>query len=119
MDLEAWCLWYKRRGAGRLRRLLMRQWDPIGVMGEPHARDEYDSYLGLVAERLRRGSSADEVAHLLQSIRCEWMGLPTYYEKDLRVANALRAWYAAETREYEQHVFLRSRGATGPGRGTA
>lgn len=49
MDLEAWCLWYKRRGAGRLRRLLMRQWDPIAVAGEPHARDEYDSYLGMVA----------------------------------------------------------------------
>lgn len=79
-----------------MRRLLMRQWDPIGVAGEPHARDEYDSYLGLIAERLRRGSSADEVAHLLQSIRCERMGLRAYYEADLRVANAIRDWYAAE-----------------------
>jgi hypothetical protein len=33
------------------------------------------------------------------------MGLRTFYEKDLRVANALRAWYAAETREYEQQSF--------------
>jgi hypothetical protein len=96
VDLETWCLWYKRRGAGRLRRLLMRQWDPIGVAGEPHARDEYDSYLGPVAERLRRGSSADEIALLLQSIRCDQMGLGAYYGDDLRVANALRTWYAAE-----------------------
>jgi hypothetical protein len=74
----------------------MRQWDPIAVAGEPHARDEYDSYLGMVAERLRRGLSADEVAHLLQSIRCEQMGLSAYYGADLRVANAIRTWYAAE-----------------------
>ena len=96
MDLETWCFWYERRGAGRLRRLLMRQWDPIGVAGEPHAREEYDSYLGPVAERLRRGSSADEIALLLQSIRCDQMGLGADNLNVLRVANALRTWYAAE-----------------------
>jgi hypothetical protein len=74
----------------------MRRWDPIGVRGESHARDEYDSYLGLVAERLRRGSAVDDVADLLQSIRCESMGLRPYYEADVRVAEALKAWYAAE-----------------------
>jgi hypothetical protein len=74
----------------------MRHWDPIGVAGEPHARDEYDSYLGLVAERLRRGPSVTDVAGLLQSVRCERMGLRPHYEADVRVADVLRAWYAAE-----------------------
>jgi hypothetical protein len=109
VDLEAWCLWYKQRGAGRLRRLLMRHWDPIGVAGEPNARDEYDSYLGLVAERLRRGSSADEVARLLQSIRRHEMGLRASYAADLRVANALQAWYAAEMARLRAAVSPRSK----------
>jgi hypothetical protein len=74
----------------------MRHWDPIGIAGEPHARDEYDSYPGLVAERLRRGPSVTDVAGLLQSVRCERMGLRPHYEADVRVADVLRAWYAAE-----------------------
>jgi hypothetical protein len=49
MDYQEWSDWYKRRGAGRLRRLLMREWDPIGVNGIPSARDEYDDYLRLIA----------------------------------------------------------------------
>lgn len=96
MDLETWCLWYKRRGAGRLRHLLMRQWDPIGVAGIPPARDEYDSYVGLVADRLRTGASVEVIAALLESIRCDQMGLPARHARDVQVADALRTWYAGE-----------------------
>jgi hypothetical protein len=74
----------------------MRDWDPIGVSGSAAARDEYDGYLGFVSEELRRGTSADEVARLLRFIRCERMGLPPHDEADMRVANALEAWYAEE-----------------------
>ena len=96
MDLEAWCLWYKRRGAGRLRHLLMRRWDPIGVAGAPQARDEYDSYVGLVADRLRTGASVEVIAALLESIRCDQMGLPVDRAADIQVSETLRTWYAAE-----------------------
>jgi len=30
MELADWCTWLKRRGAGRLRHVLMAEWDPIG-----------------------------------------------------------------------------------------
>lgn len=96
MDLDAWCRWYERRGAGRLRHLLMHHWDPIGVAREPLARTEYDGRLGLVAERLRRGVSSDDLARLLQSFRTELMGLPPDFDADLRVAFVLQAWHGAE-----------------------
>jgi hypothetical protein len=73
VDLETWCLWFKRRGAGRLRRVLMRTWDPIGVRGEPLARDEYDRYVPWIAEHLRSGADANSIADLLGHIERDRM----------------------------------------------
>jgi hypothetical protein len=96
VDLQKWCLWFKRRGAGRLRRILRREWDPIGIGGVALARDEYDSYLGPIADRLRRDASSDEIAALLQAIRCDRMGLHAHPEADLHAAEVVRRWYASE-----------------------
>lgn len=96
MNVEAWCLWYKRRGAGRLRRTLMKAWDPIGVSGIPQARDEYDSYVGLVADRLRTAASTDDIAGLLGSIRTADMGLPSDQSADVEAARATQDWNAIE-----------------------
>jgi hypothetical protein len=71
----------------------MREWDPIGVAGAPMARDEYDSYLGRIAERLRRGENLTE---FLATIRTKHMGLPQHRAADLRAASALRRWYDSE-----------------------
>jgi len=100
VDLQQWCLWYKRRGAGWLRRVLMREWDPIGVADVPEARGEYDGYIGLVGDRLRRGAPNQEVAALLESIRRDRMGLPAHSEADSHAAETLRAWYADEMRRW-------------------
>jgi len=96
MNFQSWCLWYKRRGAGRLRRTLMKGWDPIGVDGIPEARDEYDAYLGLVADRLRSGASIDDIARLLGSIRTSDIGLMADRGADLEAARAAQAWYGLE-----------------------
>jgi len=74
----------------------MREWDPIGVAGIPEARDEYDSYLGLVADRLRTGAHGEVIAALLESIRCEWMEQQAEHAKDVQVADAIGKWYAEE-----------------------
>ena len=89
-------MWFKRRGAGRLRHTLMHQWDPIGVAWAPSARDEYDSYLGSVAERLRGDASVEEIADFLESVRTQRMGLPRNRNFDLRAASVLKGWYAGE-----------------------
>jgi hypothetical protein len=96
MDLEAWCLWYKRRGAGRLRHLLMRHWDPIGVRGAPSARDEYDRYIGRIAERLRRDGGARDVADLLTEIASKSMGMPATRSDLMPTARLLVDWYHRE-----------------------
>lgn len=96
MDYREWCDWYKRRGAGRLRRLLMREWDPIGVNGIPTARDEYDDYLRPIAWMLRRDWRPERIADLLTLIRTKWMGCDPRRAEDMRVARAVRDWYATE-----------------------
>jgi uncharacterized protein (DUF2236 family) len=102
MELADWCMWLKRRGAGRLRHLLMAEWDPIGVRGVPQARTEYDSYLGLVADRLRTPAPAERLADLLAEIRTETMGMPPAADADMRTARTLLAWYSLEMARYEQ-----------------
>ena len=96
MDLEDWCLWYKRRGAGRLRRLFKRLWDPIGIDGIPQARDEYDSHLGLIADSLRLERSLEGIADQLHAIRTTSMGLDERRNADVRFARSLKDWYAKE-----------------------
>lgn len=100
MELSEWHLWFKRRGGRELRDLVMREWDPIGVSDAPEARDEYDGYLGRIAERLRREASAEEIAELLGSFRTADMGLRSDSVRDRRVAEILVAWYASAIAEY-------------------
>jgi hypothetical protein len=96
VDLETWCLWFKRRGAGRLRRVLKLTWDPIGIHGVAYARDEYDGYLPPIAERLRSGADANGIADVLGHIQDDRMGLPGSRPRLLSVAERILAWYDAE-----------------------
>jgi len=61
-------MWWKRRGARELRRILMEEWDPIGVRRIPEAADEYDTYLGPLASRLREGAPAETIADYLSDV---------------------------------------------------
>lgn len=47
-------------------------WDPIGVSGEPGARDEYSSYLPKVFALVRDNATAEEIAKYLVSDRTVW-----------------------------------------------
>ena len=51
-----------------VRRILMEDWDPIGVAGIPQAADEYDGYipgvLGLVLRRATPSAIADHLDHI-------------------------------------------------------
>jgi hypothetical protein len=93
MELTQWHLWFKRRGGRELRDLLLHEWDPIGVLVAPEAVDEYNGYLGPIAERLRLGAKSDEIAAMLGSYRTQ-MGLRPEVRADRRVAEVLIPWYA-------------------------
>ena len=94
-------MWWKRRGATGVRRLLMEGWDPIGVAEIPEAADEYDTYVGAVGRMLREGRSADEIHAYLTFVRVDRIGLgrlPGWEEREQIVADRLANWYADEMR---------------------
>jgi hypothetical protein len=92
-------MWWKRGGGAAVRRILMAEWDPIGVDGIPEAADEYDSYVGVVGQMLRDGTTDEELARYLADIRENYMGLgpsSTGRELDGAVAAHLVRWYDVE-----------------------
>ena len=88
-----WYRWFKHTGREQIRNLLMAEWDPIGVADEPEARSEYDAYIGLVADRLRRGEPIEDVAAVLDDAERN-MGLKERPDETRRVAALLGASYA-------------------------
>ena len=90
-------MWWKRSGARELRRILMEEWDPIGVKGAPEAADEYDRYVGQIGSRLHNGAMAEEIAAYLTWVEEAWMGLglsTAARSRNQAVAARLCAWYA-------------------------
>ncbi len=57
----------------QIRRVLMDQWDPIGVNDIPEAADEYDSYIGKIYELIKGDASEDEIAAHLRTIEIQRM----------------------------------------------
>ncbi len=76
-----------------IRQVLIRDWDPIGVMDDPDwPRDEYDSYVGAIYGHLARGESAEFIARYLCCVEEDRMGLgPVPESARLSVAAALKA----------------------------
>ncbi len=52
----------------QMRRVLLEEWDPIGVRDEPAAQDEYDAYLGGLYGLLSRDASDSQIAQHLNKI---------------------------------------------------
>jgi hypothetical protein len=61
-----------RRG---IRRILIEEWDPIGVKDTPEAADEYDLYIGDIFELLERGGSVAKISDYLRNIEVDRMGM--------------------------------------------
>lgn len=72
-----------------IRKVLIEEWDPIGVRGVPEAIDEYDRYIGRLHSILVGSRSAREIAALLANIELEEMGVVTSDEIRSRVADQL------------------------------
>ena len=62
--------------------VLLRNWDPIQVKDVPHARDEYDAYIGGVYQLLSSGATARQIAEHLVRIETEQLG---YQDTDPRM----------------------------------
>jgi hypothetical protein len=64
-------------------RILLQDWDPIGVRDVPEAQDEYDSYVGGVYGLLVSGASPQAVAEHLCAVERERMALGQRQPADL------------------------------------
>ena len=82
-----------RINRARVRDVLMREWDPIGVSGIPEAADEYDSYLGTIYLMLLDArTNHKRVADHLLSIAVNSVGIserPELKQRCRRAAAAL------------------------------
>ena len=74
----------------QMRKVLLEDWDPIGIGKEPNAQDEYDMYLGSLYMLLLEKASEDAIAARLLWIETERMGVVGHPEVALAVANLLR-----------------------------
>ena len=86
----------------RVREVLMREWDPIGVAGVPEAADEYDTYAPKAYAMLMvEGATAGAIAAYLLEIATKHMGLSgaALAERSERAAEAL----VALRPEFETH----------------
>lgn len=71
-------------------RILLTQWDPVGVKGEPMAEGEYGTYAGIVATMLQRGSTEEAVADYLRRVEAERLGVGPDSDRCHRAAHECR-----------------------------
>lgn len=58
-----------------IRRVLLKEWDPIGVSEIKEAQDEYDPYVGEIYKMLITRKSKNEIFDYLWWLETEHMGL--------------------------------------------
>ena len=92
---EQYAQWWNERGFAELRQVLFWRWDPLAVEDAfPITEDEYDSYVGVLLSRLRKGATAHDVADYLRSVEDEAMGLSFDDEAKRRaVGQRILDWY--------------------------
>ena len=73
----------------QIRKILMEEWDPIGVCGEPNATNEYDSYIPKLKALLRAASGVDPVLDYLDWVASERMGFTSQREQGRAAAESL------------------------------
>ena len=81
--------WRTEATQDSIRKVLMVDWDPIGVGGIPEAADEYDSYIGRFYRILRDRRHIDELVDCLERIEREEICISTTDQVRRRVAEKL------------------------------
>lgn len=71
-----------------VREILLTDWDPLNVEGNPHLRDEYDRYIPGVVQLIRQGRDAAVIAQYLRVVEAR-MGIRPLEKPRLRTAARL------------------------------
>lgn len=72
----------------RVSRILLTDWDPIGINRIPECTDEYESYVSGLCQELQSSPSKEEIALSLMALE-QRMGLAGNRERCTRVAELL------------------------------
>jgi hypothetical protein len=91
----------KRAVRARVREILMRDWDPIGISGDAPS-DEYDTYAAKAHAMLMDGATVEEIAAYLLHIATENMGLTDHAQQAQRAGRAAEALVSLR-RTFEMH----------------
>jgi hypothetical protein len=74
-----------------IRRILLNEWDPIGIRDTAECQDEYDRYIGGIYRLLARGATDLEIVDHLYQIESQQMLWPRPDKETLHpVAQSLR-----------------------------
>jgi hypothetical protein len=76
-----------------IKRLLLQEWDPIGISNVPEARDEYDSYALQVLSALQSGANAASISDFLERVVTDRMGLSSNQRHSDEIASKLVAMH--------------------------
>ena len=74
-----------------IKKILLEEWDPIGVSVFPEANDEYDAYAPEIYGLLSRRAVVSEVFEHLWRLETDRMGLPGDRERTKKIAERLVA----------------------------
>ena len=84
-----------RKSAGEVLHYI---WDPLGVAGAVHARDEYEAYVDAVCSLIWSGASGSAITGFLVQTAEEGMGVMGTRERAEAAAIKLLEWKDAITR---------------------
>src|SRR5262249_44928575 len=92
-----------RENRARVRRILVHDWDPIGIQDVPEASDEYDRYADKAHVMLMDDrATADMIAAYLYEIAAEHMGLG-HNQRLAEVSKSVAETLVALRPEFETH----------------
>jgi hypothetical protein len=73
----------------KIKQVLLKEWDPIGVQAIPEAQDEYDGYVPTIYSMLITRKPINEVFEYLLWLETQHMGLTTDRQLTHNVAERL------------------------------
>ncbi len=73
----------------KIKDVLLKEWDPIGVQAIPEAQDEYDGYVPKVYSMLVARKPINEVLEYLLWLETEHMGLTADRQRTQSIAERL------------------------------
>lgn len=74
----------------KIAKILLKDWDPIGIQNIAEAYDEYDSYVPIIYKLLISKKDSDEIFEYLWWIETEQMGLCGNRELTKNIAKKLQ-----------------------------